>query len=184
MFESPSRWLSIPLDEAASARRAEAGAQPFGALASVSPYADSVPRGAFPVILDDEWLVSPQNRGVLLLQLIIGGECIGLRSVPDELHGPHGLGFTRGGQCRGVALCKKRRDLRTRHTIGKHHVQCARLGGRPFFRGAAGHDADISLRLPRQAPVPCEPILNPFGASIIGGRGKAEVAKLRSQISQ
>jgi hypothetical protein len=35
--------LSIPLDEAASARRAEAGAQPFGALASVAADADAVP---------------------------------------------------------------------------------------------------------------------------------------------
>ena len=39
----PSLALGCPLDEAASARRAEAGAQPFGALASVGADANSVP---------------------------------------------------------------------------------------------------------------------------------------------
>jgi hypothetical protein len=49
---------------------------------------------------------------------------------------------------------------------------------------SAERPADVVPCLLRQAPAMCKPILDGFGAGIIGGRGKAEVTKLCSQVSQ
>ena len=70
---------SIPLDKAASTRRAQARAQLFGALATIGADADPIPGGSAPQLCrDDQRRVSPQYGAVPLLQLMISGNRVGL----------------------------------------------------------------------------------------------------------
>jgi hypothetical protein len=87
------------------------------------------------------------------------------RHQPGELDAPLAFRRARGRCVRGLHL---RRRL-----------------SHPGLRAVAGDDADIGLRLPRQAATAGEPCLDLGGAGIVGRRGQAQVAtECRAQFAQ
>jgi hypothetical protein len=114
------------------------------------------------------------------------------RPVAGKLHTPRSpsrvgrevdAAARRGGHQPGkldAALTRRRaRGWRVR---GRH---LRRRLGHPGFRAVAGDDADVGLRLPRQAATAGQPPFDLAGAGIVGRSGQTQVAaECRTQFAQ